>query len=123
MGPPRTSVRLPSTPEAARIARGAVRRTLARDVADEPLDTVLLCVSELVSNAVEHGEPPVVLRVGGVPDGILLEVLDGGGGSPVQQDPEPEASGGRGLLLVDGLASRWGVDRNRSTTRVWATFE
>ena len=123
MGPPQTSLRLPSTPEAARIARGAVRLTLARDVEDEPLDTVLLCVSELVSNAVEHGGPPVVLRVGGVPDAILLEVLDGGGGSPERQDLGPESPRGRGLLLVEGLASRWGVDQDRYTTRVWATFE
>lgn len=122
MGSPRTSLRLPSTPEAARIARCAVRRTWGRDVADEPLDTLLLCVSELVSNAVEHGGPPVVLQVGDAADGILVEVLDGGGGRPEQRDPAPDAVRGRGLQLVDGLASRWGVDHGRETTRVWATF-
>jgi serine/threonine-protein kinase RsbW len=122
MGSPRTSLRLPSSPEAARIARGAVRRTMAREVEAEPLDALLLCVSELVTNAVEHGAPPVVLRVGDADEGILLEVLDGGGGSPQKQDPGPGSPRGRGLLLVDGLASRWGIDQDRHTTRVWATF-
>jgi two-component sensor histidine kinase len=96
---------------------------MAREVAAGPLDALLLCVSELVTNAVEHGEPPVVLRVGDADSGILLEVLDSGGGSPEQQDPGPESPRGRGLLLVDRLASHWGIDQNRTTTRVWATFD
>lgn len=87
----------------------------------ERREALKLVVSELVTNAVLHGEGPVCLRLrpkGGTIEG---EVADGGdgfsaaGGRPA---PRPDnAEGGRGLFLVDALCSRWEVDPGRSRVR------
>lgn len=70
-----------------------------------------LIVSELVTNAQEHGNGPIVLRVfedehDGLP---VIEVWDGGEGRPVMRPENYAAIGGRGLLMVAGLAHAWGV--------------
>ena len=70
-----------------------------------------LMVSELVTNALVHGDGPIVLRVfrderDGLP---VIEVWDGGEGRPVIQPENYAATGGRGLLMVAALAHDWGV--------------
>lgn len=70
-----------------------------------------LIVSELVTNAQEHGKGPIVLRVyqdeyDGLP---VIEVSDGGEGQPVIRPENYAATSGRGLLLVACLAHDWGV--------------
>jgi anti-sigma regulatory factor (Ser/Thr protein kinase) len=107
-----------------------VARRLVRDMApDLPgLDDLVLVVSELVANAVTHtasgdegGRVAIVLTVGG---GVYrLEVADGGGadGSPhVKADPGAET--GRGMRIVDALATRWGYRLDGARTVVWAEF-
>ncbi|MEU5180750.1 ATP-binding protein [Streptomyces longwoodensis] len=86
---------------------------------------VLLCVSELVTNAVVHGVPPgrqllVFLRW----DGRLLrvEVHDSGGGEPRATDGDTCAEGGRGLLLVTLLSDKWGVRQRELGKAVWCEF-
>ncbi|MFI0370516.1 ATP-binding protein [Actinomadura sp. 1N219] len=70
-----------------------------------------LIVSELVTNALVHGDGPIVLRVfqderDGLP---MIEVRDGGDGQPVIQVENHAAIGGRGLLMVACLARDWGT--------------
>lgn len=70
-----------------------------------------LIVSELATNALVHGDGPIVLRVfrderDGLP---VIEVWDGGEGRPVMRPENYAATGGRGLLMVAGLAHDWGV--------------
>jgi anti-sigma regulatory factor (Ser/Thr protein kinase) len=84
--------------------------------------TLLLLVSELVSNAVLHADAgraaPILLtaQLGGDP--LCVSVTDAGSGfTPEPPVPAPR-SGGYGLYLLDRAASRWGVDRTRGT-RVW----
>jgi two-component sensor histidine kinase len=86
---------------------------------------VLLCVSELVTNAVVHGVPPgrqllVFLRW----DGRVLhvEVHDSGGGEPRARDGKPCDEGGRGLLLVTLLSDKWGVRQRELGKAVWCEF-
>ncbi|MFJ6524737.1 ATP-binding protein [Streptomyces longwoodensis] len=86
---------------------------------------VLLCVSELVTNAVLHGVPPgrqllIFLRW----DGRLLrvEVHDSGGGEPRATDGDTCAEGGRGLLLVTLLSDKWGVRQRKLAKAVWCEF-
>jgi anti-sigma regulatory factor (Ser/Thr protein kinase) len=91
----------------------------------ERADDVLLCVSELVTNALLHGVPPgrgFLLRLLPHADGVRVEVHDSGDGVPTVPlapgGPE-ENEGGRGLLLVTELADKWGVGERAPGETVW----
>jgi anti-sigma regulatory factor (Ser/Thr protein kinase) len=87
---------------------------------------VLLCVSELATNALVHGVPAgrqfrVFLRYDG--HVLRVEVHDSGGGVPrVDVHPDDTDEGGRGLLLVTALADKWGVGERELGKVVWAEF-
>nr|WSY52727.1 ATP-binding protein [Streptomyces sp. NBC_00886] len=87
---------------------------------------VLLCVSELATNALVHGVPAgrqfrVFLRYDG--HVLRVEVHDSGGGVlHVDAHPDDTDEGGRGLLLVDALADKWGVGERDLGKVVWAEF-
>jgi anti-sigma regulatory factor (Ser/Thr protein kinase) len=104
---------LPGTPESVSAARRIARELLGDD--HPAIETTMLLISELVTNAVQHsrsGEPggrvTVVLCTG--PAGILIQVSDGGGPSEPRMAAVPGdgAEHGYGLVLVDALAERWG---------------
>ncbi|MFF1452561.1 ATP-binding protein [Streptomyces sp. NPDC058274] len=89
----------------------------------ERSDDVLLCVSELATNALVHAVPPgrhfrVFLRYDGTV--LRVEVHDSGPGTPRIADRADE--GGRGLLLVAAFADRWGVDPRNPGKAVWCEF-
>lgn len=93
-------------------------------------EDVLLCVSELATNALVHGVPPgrgFLLRLVpyGEDGGVRIEVHDSGGGVPVlpRQDVKEPCEGGRGLLLVSELADKWGVGERCPGKIVWCEFE
>ena len=119
--PPQVRHTFPHGPEAAAAARDAVDAALATR-ASHALPDLRLLVSELVTNAVRHGEE----REGAVElalnmdDGRLrVEVCDGGRGFvPAPRDPDRTTPGGWGLMVVDRLADRWGVE-DAGGTRVW----
>jgi anti-sigma regulatory factor (Ser/Thr protein kinase) len=71
-------------------------------------DVAVLLVSELVTNALVHGGPPVELRATRTPEGLRVEVRDNAPDQPVIRDTPLDVPGGQGLRLVDALASRWG---------------
>jgi len=86
-------------------------------------DDVLLCVSELATNALVHGVPPgrgflLFLRYEG--DALRVEVHDSGPGVPRIVDDADE--GGRGLLLVAALSDKWGVSERDPGKVVWCQF-
>ncbi|MFE2943720.1 ATP-binding protein [Streptomyces sp. NPDC059255] len=87
-------------------------------------EDVLLCVSELSTNALLHGVPPgrgfrLFLRYDG--DVLRVEVHDSGPGVPGIVDAG-DGEGGRGLLLVAAFADRWGVSERRPGKVVWCEF-
>jgi serine/threonine-protein kinase RsbW len=111
----------------------AAREFTARALSDWPAawraDDVLLCVSELSTNALVHGVPPgrgyrlhLHLECGG--DLLRVEVHDSGPGlSHVRAAMAgAEDDGGRGLLLVSTLADKWGVDDRDPGKIVWCEF-
>ncbi len=51
---------------------------------------------------------------------VRVEVSDGGGGQPVVREPGAGEEGGRGLMIVEAVAERWGVRRGERDTCVWA---
>ncbi|MFG3656605.1 ATP-binding protein [Streptomyces sp. NPDC047706] len=117
------SVQLSSTPRGARLARLLATEQLRSW--EIPLDPGRQIVAELAANAATHG------RVGGrdfrlmlyvVGDVLRVEVTDTRGERlPRPQAPSPGAESGRGLLLVQALADRWGVVGDRFPRKtVWA---
>ncbi|MEJ5944910.1 ATP-binding protein [Pseudokineococcus basanitobsidens] len=76
---------------------------------EDAVDTALLLASELVTNAVRHGRPPVHVHAQMSQDGVVRVEVDDASGAPVRpQDPDVEDVGGRGLQLVEMLSSAWG---------------
>ncbi|MFA1549319.1 ATP-binding protein [Actinomadura chokoriensis] len=104
-----TLVLAPTEQAPAQARRFVAARFAAWGVADDLAGRTI--ASELVTNALLHGEGPIVLRVfqderDGLP---TIEVWDGGAGQPVVQPQNCGAIGGRGLHLVAGLAHDWGT--------------
>jgi anti-sigma regulatory factor (Ser/Thr protein kinase) len=120
---PAFSVQLSSTPRGARLARLLADAQLRSW--GLPSDPGRLLVAELAANAVSHGRVPgrdfrLALHVTG--DILRIEVTDTRGEQrPELQKAAPDAESGRGLLLVDALAHRWGVvDDLFPRKTVWA---
>ena len=110
---------LPSTSAAPAKARGALDQISGR-VTPERMRDVRLLVSELVTNAVRHAGGKDVRLVVNLDGGMLrIEVHDPGRGFEVVPPPDdPLRASGWGLVLVEELADRWGVDPH-PRTRVW----
>ncbi|NEB78617.1 ATP-binding protein [Streptomyces sp. SID14478] len=111
-----------SVPAAREFTRQALADWGTRDRADD----ILLCVSELTTNALVHGVPPgrgFLLRVLAYDHVLRLEVHDSGDGVPAVPRGARDAEGGRGLLLVGALADKWGVGERDPGKVVWCEFE
>jgi CheY-like chemotaxis protein/anti-sigma regulatory factor (Ser/Thr protein kinase) len=114
----RVSVRLPAAPAAARTARGLVRDALS-SVDNELVSSIELLVSELVTNAVLHTSSGARLDVHVNRTNIRVEVFDEDATLPEPRLPDDHDTGGRGLQLVDRIASRWGSEPQRDGKVVW----
>ncbi|MFB7598960.1 ATP-binding protein [Streptomyces sp. NPDC056160] len=120
------SVLLSSTPRGARLARLLAADQLREwGIAGTACEAARHVVAELATNAATHGRLPgrsfrLTLYVVGRT--LRIEVTDTRGDRlPVLPEPEPDAESGRGLLLVDALADRWGVAEGRFPRKtVWA---
>ncbi|MEV1062308.1 ATP-binding protein [Streptomyces sp. NPDC050263] len=126
----------PDPAEVGRARRWARSRLVGSGIGDEePLaETLILLVSELVTNAVVHTGCPAVLRLSlpggsagpggaGEPSVVRLEVADTSDRAPVPRCAGDEATGGRGLALVDGLADRWGWSVEGAGKRIWCELD
>lgn len=113
-------------PRAVAPARRFLRSTLADwGVDDDTADTAVLCLSELVTNAIIHTHAGCELRVV-LDDGVLTTTVRDGGSAvvgPSSSAGDPLAVHGRGLQLVDMLAGRWGSELDTSGTTVWFVLE
>jgi len=112
-------------PSAAARARIWLRDTLGPHVAapSDPLELIedaVLCVSELVTNALNAGCTAMTLTVQVDPDSVRIGLADDAPGLPQQQRPRPDEAHGRGLLIVETLARRWGVGIAHPGKETWA---
>ncbi|MGW1210301.1 ATP-binding protein [Streptomyces sp. NPDC002499] len=127
---------LSATRRGARLARHLATHQL--DVWGIPFgsalsDTVALVVAELASNAVLHARVPgrdFALRLEHRADALRIEVADARGdrgpvaAAPTTTDTTADHDHGRGLVIVDALASRWGVtDRSGPGKIVWVEID
>lgn len=86
---------------------------------DDVAELSVLLVNELVANAIVHGVGAIFLAMESSPDCLRVVVSDEGDALPVLRDPSPTAEGGRGLSIVNALATRWGVDPADGGKSVW----
>ncbi|MFW6772827.1 ATP-binding protein [Nocardioides sp. CPCC 205120] len=124
----RDAVRLdpgPSSVQHARRWAAAACREMGRE---DLVEAAELCVSELVTNAVLHAEPPISLRVRGTREHPRLEVFDGSHQPPVftpmaEGDVDDELdlllTVGRGLGMVAMNSAAWGADITPEGKVVW----
>ena len=116
---------LPSDKTAPSRARRLLADELDAKLPELEQGTIRLLVTELVANAVTHtdaDESGVLLRVELSPALLRVEVCDGGPGFEKHEPVPRGASGGYGLFLVDRMATRWGVERERDNC-VWFELE
>ena len=83
------------------------------------VDDAMLLVSEVVTNAVEHGRAPVRLRIDCDDTGIQIAVDDANPVLPRARRLDRRRHSGRGLVLVQRLATDWGVRRTEHGKQVW----
>lgn len=130
----------PDPAEVGRARRWARSRLAGSGIgADEPLaETLILLISELVTNAVVHTGCPAVLRMrlsdvpdvpeqsagaGAGPGTVRVEVADASARPPKQRHADGDATNGRGLELVDGLADRWGWQTEGAGKSIWCEVD
>ncbi|MGW6217354.1 ATP-binding protein [Streptomyces sp. NPDC055109] len=117
------TAQLESHPEAAREARRIARATLQKwHIHSDKIDNILIILSELVANAIEHANPPLVFHLHRESTGnrVWIGVTDGGpantGRQTAYRDPDEH---GRGLSIIEALADAHGVQPHVQTVTHW----
>jgi anti-anti-sigma factor len=119
----RVTFQLPVSATAPRDARAELRKVIAGKLSTAESEMAVLLTSELVTNAVVHPAHPNGASIGveiNADEGRLrVEVADSGSGfDPTKLIRDVSALGGRGLMLVNDGAARWGTTRD-DRFRVW----
>lgn len=116
----RARTTLPASVTTPAAARAFACEAVERGRAAVRIEDVALVVSELVTNAVVHGDGDITLNVVVAPDAVRVEVEDREPGLPGPVDAAVDSESGRGLLLVSRLATHWGVRPVTAGKVVWA---
>ncbi|MFF9214270.1 MULTISPECIES: ATP-binding SpoIIE family protein phosphatase [unclassified Streptomyces] len=86
-------------------------------------DLGVLAASELVANSLQHGLPPMRLRLRRTDRRLIIEVTDGDDHLPRRRRAEPADESGRGISIVATIASNWGCRRTPGGGKaVWCEF-
>jgi len=115
---------LPPDPASAGAARRFVRELLARTgpYPDGLLESALVVSSELVTNAVRHAAgAPLTIVVRTSPSQLSIGVEDTSTDQP--SVVEAYEGGGRGMVVVEAMSSRWSVQQRPDGKVVWAVFD
>ena len=119
-----TAYELQIEPERSNVAlaRRFVMDAIHRLGRDKYADVAELLTSELVTNAVLHAGTTVSLTVSDEAGGLRVEVTDRSAAAPQRRRYSAEAGTGRGLGLVESLASAWGTRMGSPGKTVWFTL-
>ena len=99
-------------------ARSVVRRSM--DPSDNGLVAlVVLLADEVVTNAIVHGQGPIDIAVEADEERVKVMVRDRSEIPPLPKRAARYAEGGRGLTIVEAVASRWGVVGTHPGKAVW----
>jgi anti-sigma regulatory factor (Ser/Thr protein kinase) len=105
-----------SAPRAVRLFLREVLQTWRLDGVGEITE---ILAGELVANVVRHVGVPGTLRAMSVGATLRVEVDDANTDPPVLRHPRADAVSGYGMVLVDELSQRWGVDHHPRGKTVW----
>jgi anti-sigma regulatory factor (Ser/Thr protein kinase) len=102
-------------------ARHLVAAVLAGWDAPHDADDIALLVTELVTNVIDHvgGEAAITLELALADEWLRISVADGSSVRPVVRELSKDNPRGRGLVLVQAIADRWGAEDHRGGKRVW----
>lgn len=112
---------LPPTAAAVPAARHLLLELLRVWQSPHDHDDAALLVTELVSNVADHvgGEADLTVEVSLAEDWLRIAVVDGSAIRPVVRELSMDRPRGRGLLMVQTIAHRWGVEDHDGGKRVW----
>ena len=119
----RERILLDFSAQAPREARQAITVWAQGHGLGQLAEDMVLVVSELVTNAVLHASPAVILEVELSEHSVVLAVEDGTPARPLLRLANSAAEGGRGMLLVDRLSCEHGVRPRPPGKTVWATLQ
>lgn len=114
---------LPPRPSSASAARRLVQRTCDEWGLHGLCDDISLIVTELVANAIRHAGTDIEITLLLRREGVRLEVHDGSTRPLRPRAALSSDEGGRGLLLVDALSTRYGVEGEPDGKRVWVELQ
>ena len=116
-----TVTTLPADGRSASRSRRIVAQALEEASLEDLIDEALLLVTELVTNAVVHAGTELELEISTDPDRLRVEVSDRSPGTlpSVQEAPSETREGGRGIFLLDALATEWGTRHFGTGKSVW----
>jgi anti-sigma regulatory factor (Ser/Thr protein kinase) len=107
----RAECELPLEDSSPARARQFLRGATCAEHAGHVLEDAVLLVSEVVTNSVVHGGPPIIVAVDcESTTGLRVRVRDGNSALPKPRVAELWEEGGRGLSLLERLSADWGVD-------------
>ncbi|MEU5894515.1 PAS domain S-box protein [Streptomyces sp. NPDC047461] len=113
---------LPATASAVSIGRSFVIKTLSDWGCVPAADDARLLVSEILTNAVQHAEGPLVLHLRRTETDLAVEISDLSPHLPQPRLASEDEESGRGLILVDAIADTWGVRPDERGKTTWFTL-
>lgn len=115
-----SSLTLSVDPKSVREARLFVRRTCElHGVSERVCEGAVLLTSEIVTNALTHGHSEARLNVTFGPSAVRIEVSDENSYHPERVLADADAIHGRGLAILERIASAWGVRDEDQGKTVW----
>jgi anti-sigma regulatory factor (Ser/Thr protein kinase) len=118
-GQTHASIDLASRVQSARAARLFIKERLNAWGREDLTEAAELLTNELVTNSILHAGTDIVVEASHEPEVVRIEVSDFEGSAVARRRGALDDERGRGLELVDALASSWGVVRSPGRKTVW----